>query len=167
MRSAPTLKIWMTPFASVAMLEKLALLKIALCRAPAFSRTSLRRTSVTISSATESPSRIGLCFIFVPCLNCDWPCFVFSLAAAGARERRSHSTLARLLRLGEVIGEVRADQLLARQSSGLDTMMPPRAPRRSAATRGSGLLRFESAPGMGGRETDRSVQAGSIDDTQQ
>ena len=35
MRSAPTLKIWMTPFASVAMLEKLALLKMALCRAPA------------------------------------------------------------------------------------------------------------------------------------
>src|SRR6266850_5731104 len=34
MRSAPTLKIWMTPLASVAMLEKLALLKIALWRAP-------------------------------------------------------------------------------------------------------------------------------------
>jgi hypothetical protein len=28
------LKIWITPLASVAMLEKLALLKIALCRAP-------------------------------------------------------------------------------------------------------------------------------------
>src|SRR6202047_4435634 len=41
MRSAPTLKIWMTPFASVAMLEKLALLKIALCSAPAVSRTSV------------------------------------------------------------------------------------------------------------------------------
>ena len=47
MRSAPTLKIWITPFASVAMLEKLALLKIALCRAPVFSRASWRRTSVT------------------------------------------------------------------------------------------------------------------------
>jgi hypothetical protein len=33
MRSAPTLKIWITPFASVAMLEKLALLKIARCSA--------------------------------------------------------------------------------------------------------------------------------------
>jgi hypothetical protein len=33
MRSAPTLKIWMTPAASVAMLEKLALLKIAFCSA--------------------------------------------------------------------------------------------------------------------------------------
>src|SRR6266581_3907032 len=40
-RSAPTLKIWMTPFASVAMLEKLALLKIALCRAPVLSRASV------------------------------------------------------------------------------------------------------------------------------
>jgi hypothetical protein len=35
MRSAPTLKIWMTPRASVAMLEKFALLKIAACSAPA------------------------------------------------------------------------------------------------------------------------------------
>src|SRR3954447_4150095 len=50
-RSAPTLKIWMTPFSSVAMLEKFALLKIAFCKAPAFSRTSSRRTSVTIFMA--------------------------------------------------------------------------------------------------------------------
>jgi len=34
MRSAPTLKSWMTPFSSVAMLEKLALLRIAFCSAP-------------------------------------------------------------------------------------------------------------------------------------
>src|SRR5580765_190949 len=40
-RSAPTLKIWMTPLASVAMLEKLALLKIALCKAPVLSRASV------------------------------------------------------------------------------------------------------------------------------
>jgi len=46
MRSAPTLKIWMTPFASVAILEKLALLKIALCKAPVLSKASWRRTSV-------------------------------------------------------------------------------------------------------------------------
>ena len=39
-RSAPTLKIWMTPLASVAMLEKLALLKIALWSAPALSSAS-------------------------------------------------------------------------------------------------------------------------------
>src|ERR1019366_4584428 len=93
MRSAPTLKIWMTPFASVAMLEKLALLKIALCRAPTLSSASLRRTSVTTFPVPGSPSRIALCSIFVPFLNCDWPCFVFSFSAVGARERRS--TLAR------------------------------------------------------------------------
>src|ERR1043165_7665095 len=46
MRSAPTLKIWITPFASVAMLEKFALLKIALWSAPVLSRASRRRTSV-------------------------------------------------------------------------------------------------------------------------
>src|SRR5580704_8433379 len=42
MRSAPTLKIWMTPFASVAMLEKLALLKMAACSAPVSSNTFVR-----------------------------------------------------------------------------------------------------------------------------
>ena len=35
MRSAPTLKIWITPCVSVAMLEKLALLKMARCSASA------------------------------------------------------------------------------------------------------------------------------------
>src|SRR5436189_6072014 len=57
MRSAPTLKIWITPFASVAMLEKLALLKIARCRAPAFSSTSsacLRE--VTSPALPEAPT---------------------------------------------------------------------------------------------------------------
>src|SRR5687767_5949158 len=47
-RSAPTLKIWMTPFASVAMLEKLALLKIALWSAPMFSRASARPASLRL-----------------------------------------------------------------------------------------------------------------------
>src|ERR1700726_1740438 len=36
----------MMPFSSVAIIEKLALLKIAFCRAPVFSRASCRRTSV-------------------------------------------------------------------------------------------------------------------------
>src|SRR5687768_12836052 len=35
MRSAPTLNSWMMPFSSVAMIEKLALVRIAFCRAPA------------------------------------------------------------------------------------------------------------------------------------
>src|SRR5246500_5949818 len=48
-----------TPFASVAMLEKLALLKIAFCRAPAFSSTSsacLRE--VTSPAPSETPIRV-------------------------------------------------------------------------------------------------------------
>jgi hypothetical protein len=49
MRSAPTLKIWMTPVASVAMLEKFALLKIALWRAPA----------LRIASDWEMSMRVG------------------------------------------------------------------------------------------------------------
>src|SRR6266550_4939016 len=50
MRWAPTLKIWMTPFASVAMLEKFALLKIAFCRAPAF-KTAWVWTASRLNSA--------------------------------------------------------------------------------------------------------------------
>src|SRR4051812_9422537 len=63
MRSAPTLKIWMTPRSSVAMLEKLALLKIAACKAPALNRTSWRRTSVLTSIVPASPLGIGSSFI--------------------------------------------------------------------------------------------------------
>ena len=39
----------MTPFASVAMLEKLALLRIAFCKAPVLSKASWRRISVMLS----------------------------------------------------------------------------------------------------------------------
>ena len=49
MRSAPTLNSWMTPFSSVAMLEKLALFKIAFCSALVLSRAALRWTSVMTS----------------------------------------------------------------------------------------------------------------------
>src|SRR3954468_2797051 len=38
MRSAPTLNTWMIPRSSVAMIEKLALVKIAFCNAPALRR---------------------------------------------------------------------------------------------------------------------------------
>src|SRR5688572_27067517 len=53
MRSAPTLKIWMTPFASVAMLEKLALLKIALCSAPDLSSASSACLRAVMSVRTD------------------------------------------------------------------------------------------------------------------
>src|SRR4051812_6463490 len=63
MRSAPTLNIWMTPRSSVAMLEKLALLKIAACKAPALNRTSCRRTSVLTSIVPASPLGMASSFI--------------------------------------------------------------------------------------------------------
>src|SRR3954469_18502016 len=51
MLSAPMLNNWITPFSSVAMIEKLALLRIAFCKAPVFSNASFRRTSVIASVA--------------------------------------------------------------------------------------------------------------------
>jgi hypothetical protein len=67
MRSAPTLKIWMTPAASVAMLEKFALLKIALCSALVVSSASAVRTSRRRRSRSDLPE--------VVCLGprCDHP----------------------------------------------------------------------------------------------
>src|ERR1019366_5737835 len=59
MRSAPTLKIWMTPFSAVAMLKKLALLKIAFCSAPVLSRAASRRTSVTTSTVPAASSEMA------------------------------------------------------------------------------------------------------------
>src|SRR4051794_19054690 len=49
----------MTPFSSVAMLEKLALLKIAFCKAPVLSRASSRRPSVITSTVTAASSEIA------------------------------------------------------------------------------------------------------------
>src|SRR3989337_655037 len=46
----------MTPFASVAILEKLALLKIAFCKAPVLSNASWRRTSVMPGSVLPASS---------------------------------------------------------------------------------------------------------------
>src|ERR1700723_877326 len=59
MRSAPTLKIWITPLASVAMLEKLALLKIAFCKAPVFSNASALPVSLGTSGCSAAPLAIG------------------------------------------------------------------------------------------------------------
>src|SRR6185295_7631374 len=58
-RWAPTLKIWMTPFSSVAMLEKLALLRIAVWRAPVLSRVSWRWTSLMPSGVAAAGCRRG------------------------------------------------------------------------------------------------------------
>src|SRR5665647_1419845 len=48
----------MTPFASVAMLEKLALLKIAFCRAPALSSTSSACLCAVLSVSLETLIRV-------------------------------------------------------------------------------------------------------------
>ena len=58
MRSAPTLNIWMTPFASVAMLEKLALLKIAFCKAWALSSASSACLRAVVSSIASRNSSL-------------------------------------------------------------------------------------------------------------
>src|ERR1700676_2108939 len=49
----------MTPFASVAILEKLALLRIAFCKAPVFSKACWRRTSVRPSAAPVVELRLA------------------------------------------------------------------------------------------------------------
>ncbi len=59
MRSAPMLKIWMTPLSSVAMLEKLALLRIAVCKAPVLSRALWRRASVLRLASLADASGFG------------------------------------------------------------------------------------------------------------
>src|ERR1700726_4860256 len=79
MRSAPTLKIWMTPLASVAMLEELALLKIALCRAPALSSASsacfgnaFALPSGTLVRVLVPSSPMSKLFLPVACAWPDW-----------------------------------------------------------------------------------------------
>src|SRR5580700_20142 len=57
MRSAPTLKSWITPLSSVAMLEKLALFRMAFCSAPVLSRAAARLTSVTVSATPAASSK--------------------------------------------------------------------------------------------------------------
>src|SRR6185437_652057 len=52
----------MTPFASVAMLEKLALLKIARCRAPAFRSTSSACTRRVMSTALSDAPIVPVAF---------------------------------------------------------------------------------------------------------
>ena len=54
----------MTPLASVAMLEKLALLKIALCSAPALSSASSACLRAVLSVTSETP--IGPLFLRFP-----------------------------------------------------------------------------------------------------
>ena len=59
----------MTPFASVAMLEKLALLKIARCKAPALSKASCRWTSVMYSTVPAAGLRMAGSRMFLGMAN--------------------------------------------------------------------------------------------------
>src|ERR1700724_3375863 len=71
-RSAPTLKSWMTPFASVAILEKLALLKIARCKGRVFNRASVCNTSLLASVASAVfVWAIRMCHVFRFCPEPD------------------------------------------------------------------------------------------------
>src|ERR1700690_716114 len=49
----------MMPFSSVAIIEKLALVRIAFCKAPVLSNASWRRTSVVLSALPASSRRVG------------------------------------------------------------------------------------------------------------
>ena len=64
------MKIWITPFASVAMLEKLALLKIALCSAPALTIDSWVRTGV---AAPATGLEVFLAAVSAPDLGIGLP----------------------------------------------------------------------------------------------
>src|SRR5712672_157918 len=70
----------MTPFSSVAMIEKVALLRIAFCNAPVFSKASLRRTSVIGSAAGPLSPRTAS----------DGVLIVLFLFLASLRPRRPH-----------------------------------------------------------------------------
>src|ERR1035437_1601555 len=80
----------MTPFSSVAILEKLALLKVAFCRAPVFSRASSRRTSVITSTAPAASS--GRAVIASPlAIWLSFPNVVLpTTPAAGSMRRARH-----------------------------------------------------------------------------
>src|ERR1700687_5433374 len=80
-RSAPTLKICITPFASVAILEKLALLKIALCKAP------------VVRSASECPTPIIAPFALGVRRSEGLSAIVISLASSGRPFRASDGLL--------------------------------------------------------------------------
>src|SRR5450830_1662278 len=85
----------MTPFASVAMLEKLALLKIALCRAHVVSSASVCRTLMLTSVASGMLLwTVGICssFHLIPTLYYDrcrrrWGCQPQAGSTCAGRER--------------------------------------------------------------------------------
>src|SRR3979490_248881 len=88
MRSAPILNNWMMPFSSVAIIEKLALLKIAFCRAPVFSRVSWRRASVVPSGVRVLALITAAGVVFLAIILNEAVLPVFSISS---QRQRQHS----------------------------------------------------------------------------
>src|SRR6187402_2497962 len=90
----------MTPFSSVAMLEKFALLRIAFCNAPVLSKVCWRRTSVrpsALGASTWGVRPLRSFLIIVPAPQLLWPTHPTPTPAVRAEE------LAPLLRQGDVV----------------------------------------------------------------
>src|SRR5688500_14375961 len=102
MRSAPTLKSWMTPASSVAMLEKLALLKIASCRAPVFRRAASR---LSVGVAAYGTSRLDLAKARLPGDGKGWAgrsAWEPDAAVARGKREPSHGAGPRRPRIAEL-----------------------------------------------------------------
>src|SRR5205085_7645088 len=96
----------MTPFASVAMLEKLALLKIAFCSAPAFSSTSSACAREVTSAARSETLERALAGFFPRAIRLSPVIYTkrFSVSAAGRAQKMKTppmSLASELLRLRE------------------------------------------------------------------
>src|SRR5688572_11478322 len=117
MRSAPTLKIWMTPLASVAMLEKLALLKIAFCRAPALSSVSSACSlDVALASLKGALRVLAVPFAVVmggDCITGNWRSLFASAPVSGRAAGRGERSM-------EVAAATRGK--FARAMAGADTI---------------------------------------------
>ena len=83
----------MTPLASVAMLEKLALLKIALCRAPALRSASSASFRAVLSEASKRPASVLVSsfplVMVLPPITCAHPTQRIKLRVGWDRELAS------------------------------------------------------------------------------
>lgn len=92
----------MTPFVSVAMHEKLALLKIAVCNAPAISKDSSSRDSVTVFSDKRPLSAMVFGAIFVLFLDCAYLCLPYAPPQEDAGPSLSETNLCHLTTISKV-----------------------------------------------------------------
>src|SRR5450759_5448685 len=90
----------MTPFASVAILEKLALLKIAFCKAPVFNKASVCRTPMFTSAAFAL--RLFVVDTCPPVSACAGPVGVHRSGHGSLQWRYQHSRLRRFQRVSSI-----------------------------------------------------------------